>query len=395
MATFPAEIVNNGNSTDPAVMHTIVSVDFVDGPLGWQQLQTTVIAIASSGRSWTMWLRTSDVIAIVSAIVLLTFALDHYYLSSWYLVRIGGTTRTSPSSSSSEDDKTCDIESGKELGNEADGRRQPRTESLEGLVDSQHRCPSLKYCSLSTTKRVALIARILYEYPLRSANSDGWISEWEKTPPTPDTEETKPLTSASPVEEATEDIALVPEMVIRLAAFLYHQHRRHPLVFQVLRIVGLAIYTLMKTYIFLWQILCWPLVFGLYCLAQIDIGAALDPEHPRWIIPFFPPLLCLTLWTIASVVLLMRTSRMQAYLWKAFTWTYAISWWLFWGTLHMHNCLHYVFYLIGVPRIQFGVVYFVALVPSLATVYLYSGFVRNLVVVIVMTKKLWKSSGEN
>lgn len=65
------------------------------------------------------------------------------------------------------------------------------------------------------------------------------------------------------------------------------------------------------------------------------------------------------------------------------------------GALQSFSHVHWVFYWVGLPRIQLGNIYHVALMPSLITVYLYSGLVCDVVTLIMMVKKLWKSDGAN
>lgn len=389
MSTLPVEIINNGNETDPAVMHTIAFVNLVDAPLGLHQLRTVLTVIASNGLSWTLSWRTSDFVAIISAIILLTFAFDHYYLNSWYLVHIGGLTarRVRLGASTSQEKVTRNIESGKEPSNNTDGVPQPRKESLQEFIDSRLCCPSLQHYSISGLRRVALVARVVFEYPVLS-DVPGWKPSWEQTASKP---KATNLASSTPVEELSEKPADSPTGNC-LIQFMH----RHPWVYNALRAVALSIYGLFITFGFIWHAIFWPVIFLLYFLDQVAVEEAIYPqEDVRWTTPFLRCILRVAFWTVASVALLLQSSRMQATLWNAFRWTYAISWWLFWGALQSFSHVHWVFYWVGLPRIQLGNIYHVALMPSLITVYLYSGLVCDVVTLIMMVKKLWKSDGAN
>lgn len=385
-SNLSATITDTSNLTDPAIIHTVAVLALVDGPLGWQQFQTSVSISASSGRMWTISLRTFDLVAIVSAIILLAFAVDHYYFNSRYLVHIGGATPptwATVGASTTQKKNVRDLESSHEHKYELENKPKPQSVSAE---DSQPRTPSPQprpRCWNQATFVLFTflvppdIASIVIE--TKASNNEG---ETPKSSPEPSDSS---MSTEKPLEKQAE-----PSSCNRLGLLI-----RHPWMRKIARFTRTLGLWLLLAFICLCRVLFWPfMLFFSIAFPVINYNILYPDEPMQWrdiarlsLISF----LRLTFWTSAMVTLLLRTSQLQGKLWKSFRWTHATTWWLLWGSMELSRCLPYVFQVLGLPRIALGRVYDVALMPLLITAYLYSGLVCNVTVAVVMAKKLWKS----
>lgn len=376
MSNLSCTITDTGNLTDPAIIHTVALMALVDGPLGWQQFQTSLSVSVSNGHTWTISLRTFDFVAIVSAFILLAFAVDLYFFNSRYLLHVGGTRTATVGASTTQEKHARDVESGKERSYEIDSRPQPQSvyseDSRPRSLSSHARC----------LKRVAFIVLVLFAYPIPVGGNEKAVIE-EITP-----------TSRSELLEnpGSSNKQMKSPSCNRLGQPIRHSWAR--------KISGAALFLvvwLFMAFIFLWRILFWPNIFVISVLCQGLIHETFYPRHSfQWkslALIALMSLLRLAFWTIAVAALVLRPNRIQGTLWKAFRWTHAITWWLFWGSFEMYLHVHRIFKVLGLPYVAFGDVYFLALMPSLTIMYLYSGIVMDVADTVLMVQKSWKTDG--
>lgn len=394
MSNLSISILDSSNRTDyPAV----VEVDVVDGPFNWQQVETSLSISASNGRTWTVVLRTFDVVAFISAVILLAFAIDRYCFNSRYLVRVGGAPRAIVSASIIQEKHEPDLESGRKDSYKDENKPQPPQPPQPRLLSSEDTQPGA--CRWSPREH-QLQWLATAHFPLAPpfypffGDEDWKASKEEKTP----ISNSDPSACSGCAEKSSDQQARSSSCSRRCQLILIH----HPWVLNTFIVALRLCYWPVMCFSMLWNILFWPLIFIVVVLCQglqDDIIHHDESTAPKSSLHGKPlallALKCflhLAVWTIAMTTLLLRTSPIQDTLWRSFRWTHAISWWLFWGFFESYYHGRHIMRMLGWPSTEIGVFYYVAVVPWLTFAYFYSGFVCDVASLILIVKSLRKQA---
>lgn len=80
-----------GNVTKTLLTFAL-NFSLIDGPFGLRELESES-DLTFPPSSWTLPIRTSDIVIVLFTILFLTFAIDCYLFESRYLVHVGGATK--------------------------------------------------------------------------------------------------------------------------------------------------------------------------------------------------------------------------------------------------------------------------------------------------------------
>jgi hypothetical protein len=222
-----------------------------DGPFGLQELKSVLSFPAREGRSWTVSILTSDVVAVISTILVLTFAIDHYLFKSRYLVHIGGSRRDKDRAAaldekaSAYEKEALNLESGQKCSNDEDSDLEPKSEHESDSSASKTR-PRWIYRAGFTLLVLFLVALF------------GGKKEKEIAPKT--NKET--LESSSTKAEAEREVDKSPP-TSRWGKFVQHPWSQGILKSAILLLVLLAMLL-----VFAFHLLFWPWILILFIMLQ-------------------------------------------------------------------------------------------------------------------------------
>jgi hypothetical protein len=356
-----ATTLNATNTTFPGARLT-------NGPFGLQEIQTFLVVPAPNRRRWAVWVSTSDLAAVVFAILLLTFAIDHYLYKNRYLVHVGGARRAK-TTAAVPDDKAAlhekearDLESGQKCSNDEGSDVKPISKREP---DSQ---ASNLFWRL--VDRVAFISLVLIYYAF-IYDGEKPASEKKKETPESTSESTSKSTSAKAETESEVENPPAP-------------WKRRVLNGTILLL--LLLFTLL---FFAFHIAFWPVLLMLFILGQ---GGFFEYLNQDAMIPWqsiaFETTAYLTIWTLIGATLMMKPNRFQGILWIGFKWTHAVSWWVFWGFMESYYIGGRVAGWFGFDT-EVSPILFVFVVQRLLVPYLYSGIVCNVVIGVRLVRHFW------
>ena len=350
-----------------------LTFSLIDGPFGLREFESDLTFPPRNGTSWNLSIRTSDIIVVISTILFLTFAIDRYLFKSRYLVHIGGATKEKDHAAVHDEKaylyekEALRLESGQKCSSDGNSSLVPKSEDDSNFPTST---------ALSRwTHRATYILLLLYLVAISDFKKQK--EKAQKTTPESSSEKTDaegeadqpPRTSwwskmvLPPRIQGLFMAAVVPLLVLyMLAAILFH-------------------------------ILFWPWLLTLLILLQFALHQEINPGVTTpWKSIAIESTLQLAIWTIIVVGLLLKPNRIQSMLWKSIKWTHAVNWWLFWVVFESYFCWTPMARWFGIHYSQntTKVVVFV-LRPALVA-YLYSGFVRDVLIAVRLGKYFWNKA---
>ncbi len=360
--------VATANVTNTTFAHKL---SLAAGPFGLRELESALSFPARNGRSWTLSIRTSDLILAIFTILVLTFAIDYCLFQNQYLVHIGGATKggnhaaTLDEKASLHEKEALNIESGLQRKNDKDSHLEASNS------------PVLKARAGWVCKAI-LIQLILLRTALAAGNMEkDMVSETHH----------EVLQSCSKAKSEAEVLVENSPPTSRWGKVVQHP-RSQKIINSAMLLTAVPI--LLAVYAF--HLLFWPMILTLFILLQCLFHEVLYPSvSVPWQSIALKSTLHLAIWTIIGVTLLLKPNRFQGQLWKGLKWTHAVNWWLFWVVLESYNFSSFAAQWIGLPytRITTEVVWFI-MRPSLVA-YLYSGVVRDVFVAVRLCKYFWNN----
>ena len=362
------------DATTAKVTNNTFALNFslIDGPFGLRELESDLTFPPRNGMSWSLSIRTSDIVVVIFAILFLTFAIDRYLFKSQYLAHIGGVTKEKDHAAV-HDEKAClhekealILESGQQGSRDGDSSLEPKSEDDSKL--------SMSTTLLRWTHRAISILLLLFLVAI-SEGKKGKQNTHKATPG-----------SSSEKTDAEGEVDQPPQ------TSWWGKLVLPPRIQGLFMAAVVPLVVLFMLAVVMFHLLFWPLLLTLFILLQ----CALDGEiHPgvidQWASLAIKSTLHLAIWTIIGVGLLLKPNRLQGMLWQVIKWTHAINWWLFWVVFEAYFCGTPVARWFGVNFSQntMKVVLFV-LRPSLVA-YLYSGVVRDVLVAVRLGKYFWNN----
>ena len=355
------------------VTNNIFALNFslIDNPFGLQEIQSVLTFPPRNGVSSILSIRTSDIAVVIFAIILLTFAIDHYLFKSRYLVHVGGATRDKdhpaiPDEKPHGDEKIpLDLEAGQKGNSDGDGSLKPKSEDSPDSPASS--APS------RWIHRAFLTLLLLFLVAISHVNLENKKFHTE----------TPERSSEKADAEGKADNSPQPRW--------WGQISRHPRLQGLLTSAVIPFIVLIMLSLVIFHILFWPTLLLLFILLQCGFYTEIHPSTTTvpWETIALNSSLHLTVWTILAVGLLLQPNRLQGTLWKCTRWTQAISWWLFWIPFELYFCGMPMAKRFGVPDVRNTTKeVFFFLRPSLVA-YLYSGVVRDVLIAVRLCKFFW------
>ncbi len=356
------------------VTNATVALKFglTDGPSGLQELESVLSFPPRNGRSWTVSIKTSDIVAVTFTILVLTFAVDKYLFNSRYLVHIGGVGRKEDDAAvldekaSIHEKEALNVESGLERSNDEDSDLEPKSQH-----DSDSPASTAHPRRLSRAIEIlAILFAVLFD-----------CKDMKETP----SETHRGTLESSSVETEAEEEVNESRPTSRWGRFV-----QHPVLQKMLDYATLVLILLYMLAVFTFHLLFWPLFLGLFitlqCALYEDInGGATVP----WQSVAPKSTLYLAIWTIIGVNFLLKPNPLQSMLWKCVKWTHAVNWWLFWVVFEGHYLWGFVARRTGFPYSQIVTEMVFFIVRPVLVAYLYSGVVRDAVVAVRLCKFFW------
>ena len=362
------------DATTANVTNNTFALNFslIDGPFGLRELESNLTFPPRNKISWNLSIRTSDIVVVISTILVFTFAIDRYLFKSRYLVHIGGATKEKDHAvihdekASLHEKEALDLESGQKDSGDEDSSSEPT---------SEHNSDSSASTAFSRTiHRAIYILLLLFLLTV----SDGKKKNETNGRGTPESSSEKADTEGEvekyPRTSWWGKVILPP----RLQGFFSAT------------VIPLIVLMMLATIVF--HLLFWPLLLTLFIALQCALYEEVNPGVAApWESIAIKSTLHLSIWTIVGVGLLLKPNRIQGTLWKCIKWTHAVNWWLFWVVFETYFC--------GTPVARwFGLHYsqntmkaaFFVLRPSLV-VYLYSGVVRDALIAVRLCKYFWNN----
>ena len=308
---------------------------------------------------------------MISGILLLTFAIDHYLFHSQYLVHIGGVKRDNGQSAALDEGslrhekEALKVESGQKYNQDKEG-------------DSNSPASSMSW----DVKAIRILLILFFYANSFYTNSDGTRKKKDISKSQGKAVES-PSTKA--VREEKVDDAVPRDVTTKLSWKI-----------QILGYVVLLFAPLLMLSVFAFHLLFWLAVSYLVILLQFDFYEWL---HEGTIVPrrfiAVESTLYLVIWTTLGAALLLKPTRLRGVLWKCFRWTPALTWWLLWTTWMFQGFGLSVAERVG-SRIFTDVIMlirsqFAFIERPLLAVYLYSGAVRDTAVAVRLCKYFWNN----
>ncbi|CAF9925363.1 hypothetical protein IMSHALPRED_006453 [Imshaugia aleurites] len=366
----------SANATNTTFTHRL---GLAIGPFGLQELESTSSFLPRNGRSWTVSIRTSDIVALIFTILALTFAIDHYLFKSRYLVHIGGATRAKDHAAVL-DEKASLYE--KEARNVEAGRKCSSDEDSDLKRKSAQNSES----SASTTRsrlghRIINSLFILFLFLISGGKTGKALAS---------TNHEEALESSSAKAEAEGEVDKSTP-TSRWGTFV-----QHPWVQWVVKSAILCLGLLALLAVLAFHLLFWPLLFTVFILLQCLFHEQLnDGVTVPWKSIALRSTSQLAIWTIIGVTLLLKPNRFQGMLWKCQKWTHAVSWWLFWVPFESYYLSSSIAKRVGFPYSVTVLEAFTFIMRPSLVVYLYSGVLGDVVVAVRLCKYFWKHDVTN
>ena len=362
------------NAATANITNATLVFGLTDGPFGLQELESVLSLAPRNGRSWTVSIKTSDIVAVIFTILVLTFTIDKYLFNSRYLVHIGGVKREKDDAAvldekaSLHEKEALIVESGLKCSDHEDSNLEPSSQHDPGSPAST--------ASPGRFSRAIQILTILFLAAL--CNS----LDMKATP----SKSHKEIPESSSVKTEAEGEANESH-TSRWGRFV-----QHPVSQKLLGYATLFLLLLSMLAFFAFHLLFWPSFLGLFIALQ---GVFYEDLNSGATVPWqsiaLKSTLYLAIWTIIGVNLLLKPNRLQGTLWKCVRWTHAVNWWLFWVVFEGHSLWGFVARRIGFSYSQIvfvtELVYFI--IQPLLVAYLYSGVVRDAVVAVRLCKLFW------
>ncbi|MCJ1234081.1 hypothetical protein MMC14_002039 [Varicellaria rhodocarpa] len=341
-----------------------------DGHFGFQELECTLSFTTSDEMNRTVSTWTSDIALLLFTILLLTFVIDHYIFNGRYRAHILNVEMDHDSNLSLEDEvllhekEALDVESGQKNSNED---RDPEPKSKHASFSSA----SLNYrrgVHRATTTLLGLFVFSLFgsEKPETAFKVFKDVSR-------------RSSTKAKAREDSNKSGR----------AGKWSRLCRHPWSQRLFSSIMLLLGLVVILCVFACHILFWPALMSIFILEE---SAIYEDLHSGVTVPRQSIALKLTvylvLWTIIGVTLLSKPSRFRIMLWKCLKWIHAINWWLFFAILESHNIWAFVVKRMGFYNIEISKAVLFIMRPSLVA-YVYSGVLRDAVLVMKVFKYLW------
>ena len=375
MVNFLAVDAASANLTNSTFAHKF---SLTDGPFGLQELESILSFPPRNGTSWIVSIRTSDLVAVLVAILVLTFAIDHYLVDSRYLVHIGGATRaedhpaTLDEAAALHEKEALLIESGQKCSSDEKGNLEPQSEHRAEFPASTAR-PQWSRNPLHILRIVILIAIAVSVF---------------------DDKKVKKIVSGSSCKESTSTQAEAERdsdkspPSSRWGRFLQHSKVR-----RLRQSASLVLLLLATAVIVVFRLLLWPWFLMLLILQQCLFYEELNHGAPiPWKSIALKSSLHFAIWTIVGTTLLLKPSRLQGAFFKCSKWVYAVNWWLFWFIFETHFVLGFALKAAGFwypPGITTGLVMFI-LRPSLVA-HICSGVLRDASVAVRLSMFFWNN----
>ena len=360
---------------------TILSyqLGLVDGLLGLQELQYSLNHPTGNQRYWTLSIQTSDVVAALFFVVVVTFVIDHYFFESRYLRHVGGlrhndgATRTRRDSAALEKGKAEDYKSSLVSGVE-EKTGSGKAGILEAHAESGF-SPSGSGSYRQRVYKVLLTLAILLLALIPNARSTGeaGFSPIEEAP--------RASHGRSEAEGGSNESARDSRSDTAVHGSFSGSIKRYG---------ALLLASLCCLYLLIINLIFWPVFLLLHIAQECAIHEHLYPGEPvRMLHIALKSILKLAIWMTIGILLLTKPSRFQRLLWKCIRWIYAIDWWLYWGLLESYIVWAFIAKRIGSSTT--GILPTVLFVtrPLLIT-YLYFGVVLNASVAVQVTRYLWE-----
>lgn len=360
------------NTTNTTFAHRL---DLTDGPFGLREIESVLSFPARNGRSWSISIQTSDVATVIFTILVLTFALDHYFFQSRYLVHVAGA-RSKKDHATDLNDKASLHEN--EALNLESGRKCSTDEDVGPDPKSEHQCESP-----ASRPGSGLMHRVIDTLVILFLAGMLGVKGNEETASKRNMEIVESTSTKPEGERETESFAPTS----RWGKFVQHPWLQKLSTSAIILLASLAMFLF-----FAYQILFWPWLMTLFIMLQCFYYVALnDGATIPWQSIALKSTLHLVIWTIIGATLLLRPSRFQGALWKSFRWTHAVTWWLFWAVLESYSLGAFVARRIGFQHSEITMQVLLIIQPVLV-VYLYSGIVCNAVIAVRVMKYLWNNS---
>ena len=360
MVNFLPVDAASANLTNPTFTHNF---SLTDGPFGLQELEAILSFPPRNGTSWIVSIRTSDLVAVLVAILVLTFAIDHYLFESRYLVHIGGATRaedhpdTLDEKAALHEKEALLVESGQKCSNDVNGNLKSQSKHCSQLPASTARSRWSRK-PLHILRIVVLIAIAVSVF---------------------DDKKVKEIVSGPHTEESNAQAEADREPDKSPPNSWWGRFVRYPKVQKLRQSASLILLLLATLVIVVFRLLLWPWFLMLLILQQCLFYEELNRGAPvPWQQITLKSSLYFATWTIMGVILLLKPNRLQGLFWKSSKWVYAVNWWLFWIVFETHFVLGFALKAAGLyypPGITTGLVMFI-LRPSLVA-HLYSGVLRD------------------
>ncbi|MCJ1379122.1 hypothetical protein MMC17_002222 [Xylographa soralifera] len=352
------------NATNTTLTHHL---SLTDGPLALQELAFILSFSANNGVSRTLSIRTSDLVALIFTIVVLTFAIDHYLFESRYLVHIRGAKRIKNPAVALDEKATLHekealkVESGQKSSNNGESDLEPNSKH-----DSDR--PASNIFS-RWIRRALWISVILFLVALGAYGTD---------------KETPESSSMKAEAQGQADISPPTSRWDKVVQHPWSKALLHSAILFVIILVMLVFYT--------FYLLFWPTMLAFLIAQQCG---NYEYFNVNTIIPWqaiaLKSTLQLVIWTIIGTTLLVTPNRYQGVFWKCFKWTSAVNWWLFWAFMESYTVGVFVARRYGFQDSAITMEAMFFLKPTLIT-YLYSGVVCDGVVAVRLSKHFWNNN---
>ncbi|MCJ1420673.1 hypothetical protein MMC32_007032 [Xylographa parallela] len=357
------------NFTNTTFAHKL---SLTDGPLGLQELTSTLSFPANYGISWTVSTQTSDLAALIFTLVVLTFAIDHYLFNSRYLVHIHGANRAKSSAvaldvkAALHEKEALKVESGQKSSDDGESDPTPR---------SKHDSDRPASTAFARWVRRSMWISVILFLVVLGVEQKKVASETNK--------ETLESSSTKAEAEGQADRSLPTSRWDKVV--------QHPWSKAIMHSAILLVGTLVMLVVFMFHLLFWPMMLAYLILQQCAMYEHFnDNAVTSWQSIALMSTLQLAIWTAIGAALLVKPNRIQGVLWKCFKWTHAVNWWLFWGITESYSvgCFVARYYGFQYSTLTMEVIFI--LQPTLVA-YLYSGVVCDVAVAVRLCKLFWNN----
>ncbi|MCJ1311680.1 hypothetical protein MMC25_005353 [Agyrium rufum] len=379
MVHFMTVDATTASVNSSTILHNI---SLTDGFFGLQEYQWTMVFPPRNGNSWTVSVQTSDLAAVTLTIVLLSFAIDHYFFKSQYLVHIHGVTRPQHHATIQDEEalnheeKPFKLESGQKSVNAGDSNSKPEPEA-----ESDASASPIHPIWINRVFNVLFILMVIFFLSGKSKKHD-------------DASQVDTTTQACSTTkaEAEREVKKPPP------TDLWGKCIKHPWSQKLVRwavLVGLFLVILV---VFTYNVLYWPFLLILFILEQCVMYGALEPKATiPWQSIALKSTLYFIVFTTIGATLLLKPNRWLAKFWKYLKWTHAVNWWLFWSIWQSPAFANIVIkWTASYFTIQFysgstSMAFMAFIVRPALVAYLYSGALCDAVAAVRYCTYIWKN----